>query len=174
MVKKLLKKHLPHTDTVKAHKYLKMFGNLLHNHDLWHFRRTSPANAVSVGLFCALMPMPFQMILAALLAISFGVNLPISVLLVWLTNPFTIPPVFAFTYWVGTKLLEIPMISFNIELSWEWISTQFSQIWQPLLFGSVVCGLIAAILGNILVRIIWRISVARRWKLRIHGRNNRK
>jgi len=58
---------------------------------------------MAVGLFCAFVPLPIQMLLAAAAAIIFRVNLPISVGLVWITNPVTIPPMFYFCYKVGTR-----------------------------------------------------------------------
>ena len=42
---------------------------------------------MAVGLFVALMPIPLQMAVAAAIAILVRSNLPISVSLVWLTNP---------------------------------------------------------------------------------------
>jgi uncharacterized protein (DUF2062 family) len=37
-----------------------------------------------VGLFCAFIPVPFQMLLAAPSAIIFSANLPVSIALVWI------------------------------------------------------------------------------------------
>jgi len=173
MPKDFIKRYLPEPHKIKDHKHLRIFGDLIHNQNLWHLNRTSVPIAMSVGLFSALIPIPFQMILAAFLAILFHANLPLSVVLVWLTNPITMPPIFYFTYKIGALLLQIPPRPFHIELSWEWISTQLGLIWQPLLLGSFLCAVIAAVLGNILVRIVWRVSVARRWRSRSNDRIKR-
>ena len=131
------------------------------------------AGAVAVGLFWAFAPMPFQMIPAAACAIWFRVNLPISVTLVWLTNPLTIPPVFYFNYKLGTWLLQRPVkdVTFDIsdttfELSWNWITHEFGYIWQPLLLGSFVVATLAALTGYWGMRAFWRLNVVRAWEAR--------
>ena len=85
---------MPDHKKIRDHKHLRIFGKLLHNPSLWHMNRHSVAKAFAVGLFFAWVPVPFQMVLGAGGAILFHANLPLSVVLVWLTNPFTMPPMF--------------------------------------------------------------------------------
>jgi len=141
-------------------------GKYLREPELWHLHRRSVSGAVFIGLFCAYLPIPFQSLLAALLAIATRCNLPLSVSLVWITNPITIPPMFYFAYRLGAWLLGIEVEVASINLSWEWVSGQFSVIAKPLLLGSLVCGWVAGITGYIFVRVSWRLHVLQRWQER--------
>lgn len=174
MPRKLFKKYLPHPREVKNHKYLKMFGSLLHSPDLWHFSRHSIAKAFAVGLFVAWVPMPFQMVLSAGLAILFCANLPVSVALVWLTNPFTMPPMFYGAYKLGTFILGLGEVPFDMELSFEWLLHGSLLIWKPFLLGCLVAGTTSSFLGYFGIQIFWRWAVMRRWKARKHGKASRK
>ncbi len=167
MPKRLIKRFLPHHEKMRNHKHLKMFGTLLHDANLWHLNRHSAAGGFAVGLFMAFVPLPFQMVMAAGAAILFRVNLPLSVALVWLTNPITIPPVFFFAYLVGTWVLGTPPQAESFHFSLEWLeSGGLNHIWTPLLVGSLICGSISALLGYSLVLWIWRWRVIEKWKLR--------
>ena len=73
------------------------------------------------------------MVLAAGLAILVRVNLPISVALVWVTNPLTMPPMFYFAYYVGVHLLGMPPVDFELSFSWEWLRSVMSTIGTPFL-----------------------------------------
>ena len=106
MLKKLIQRYTPKPDTLKNHKHLKIFGDLLHDANLWHLNRRSAAGAFAVGLFMCWIPLPSQMIMAAGLAVLFRVNLPISVALVWVSNPVTMPPMFYFAYLIGAFCLQ--------------------------------------------------------------------
>jgi uncharacterized protein (DUF2062 family) len=93
-------------------------------------------------------------------------NLPISIGLVWISNPITIPPIFYFTYKVGTVILDTPIREFEIELSVDWALTELSAIWQPLLLGSLICAIIFSALGFIGIRLFWRFHVISNWNKR--------
>jgi hypothetical protein len=128
---------------------------------------------MAVGLFMAFVPIPFQMIPAAAFAIWFRVNLPISVTLVWLTNPLTMPPLFYFNYKLGTWILQRPVkdVTFAIsdttfELSWTWITQEFASIWQPFLLGSLIVASLSALAGYWGTRAFWRLHVVRAWETR--------
>ena len=49
----------------------------------------------------AFLPVPFQMVLAALGALWRRVNLPLAVALICITNPLTMAPAFYLCYKVG-------------------------------------------------------------------------
>lgn len=166
MPKKFLKRFTPKPETLKAHPHLRHFGETLHNPNLWHLNRRSAAGAVAVGLFCAWMPIPFQMILAAAIAIIFSVNLPLSVSLVWLSNPLTMGPLFYGAYRLGAFIMHLPVQKFHFELSFSWLSQTFETIAPPLFLGALLLGSMSAFLGYFLFRAFWRFTVTKKWQRR--------
>ena len=169
MPRKLINRYFPSPETIRDHKHLRCFGTLLHNPGLWHLNRHSVARAFAVGIFCAFMPIPFQMLLAAAMAIAVRCNIPVSVALVWLTNPVTMPPVFYLCYKVGAWLLSRPVEPFDFEPSLEWVVNSMLQIWQPFLLGCFVLGILFALLGWCAIHITWRLMVVSRWRARRRG-----
>ncbi|KHD11475.1 hypothetical protein PN36_18570 [Candidatus Thiomargarita nelsonii] len=166
-MKKFFKHSLPHISLFKSHPNLnKFFGKLLHDPNLWHLNRHSLAGGMAVGLFVAFVPFPGQMLLAAGLAILFSVNLPLSVSLVWVTNPITIPPAFYLAYKLGAMLLGLPTQAIELDFSPEWVFHTLANIWQPLLLGCFVLGAISALIGYWLVIFLWRLQVTRLWQIR--------
>jgi uncharacterized protein (DUF2062 family) len=128
---------------------------------------------VFTGLFCAFLPVPGQMLIAGGIAIAARCNLPLSVALVWITNPITIPPIFFFTYKLGAWLLDWEIIVHEFVPTFAWLAQQVSQIWQPLLLGSLLCGWVAGVSGFVLTRVAWRMHVVRRWRARRGRRSER-
>jgi len=157
---------MPDHDTVKNHKHLQIFGKLLHSPNLFHLNRRSVSGSFANGLFMAFMPVPFQMVLAAAGAIIFSVNLPLSIALVWITNPLTIPPIFYGAYKVGAWIMGTNAGEFNFELSYDWLMTGLSEIWQPFLLGCLVCGVTAGALGYLSIRLFWRYHIIKEWRKR--------
>jgi uncharacterized protein (DUF2062 family) len=167
MPKRLIKRFLPKHDKVRDHKHLRFFGKLLQDPNLFHLNRHSASGGFAVGLFFAYIPLPLQMVMAAAAAILFRVNLPISVALVWITNPITIPPMFYFAYWVGTQILGTPPQAESFHLSMEWVQQGgLNDIFIPLLLGSLICATVSAVIGYCVVLWFWRWRVIERWKLR--------
>lgn len=173
MPRNLIKRYMPDHKKIRDHKHLKFLGALLHDPNILHLNRRSVAGAFSVGFFMAFVPVPFQMVLAAIGAIIVRVNLPISVALVWITNPLTMPPIFYGAYKVGTWILDRPIQKVHFELSTEWLMNELSTIWEPFLLGCLVCGVSFALLGNVFIRLFWRIHVGRSWRKRRQHRENK-
>ncbi len=174
MPRKLLQRYTPDADTVRNHRHLRWLSRFLADPNLFHMNRRSVAGAFSVGLFWAAIPIPFQMIAAALTAILVRVNLPISVALVWLTNPVTMPPVFYFNYLVGTWILGRPKDVGEFHMTLEWIGSQLHAIWLPLYVGSAVVGVVAGLLGYVIVRGLWRWHLVRHYQARRRRRAARR
>ena len=163
---------MPDHRKVKEHNHLRIFGALLHADGLWHLNRRSISGAFAVGLFMAWVPLPFQMVIAAAAAIFFSVNLPVSVGLVWISNPLTMPPLFMFAYWVGASVLGSPPLTVEFDLTMEWLQSILPQIWEPLLLGCLINGVISALLGYFGMRTFWIWHVRRRWNHRVTLRKN--
>ena len=166
MPKKVIKRIMPDHHTIKSNKHLKIFGDLLHNANLWHLNRRSVAKAFAVGLFFAFIPVPFQMFLAAGTAIIVHSNLPLSIGLVWITNPLTMPAIFYGCYVVGTWVVGAQEQAFNFEASWQWVVDSLQTIGPAFLVGCGVLAVAFAVIGYFGIQVLWRYSVAKEWKKR--------
>lgn len=155
MPRKFLKRFMPDPHEIKNNKFLSLFGSLLHEPNLWHMNRRSMAGAFMVGLFFAWWPVPFQMVLAAGGAILLRTNLPMSVAVVWITNPVTMPAMFYFAYVVGTWVIGAPEMAFSVELSMEWLMNELSLIWKPFLTGCLILGVISSAVGYFVINYLW-------------------
>ncbi len=161
MPRKLIKRLLPHHSEVKKHKYLKHLGSHLHDPNLWHLNRHSVSKAVAAGLFIMYIPLPFQMLLAAIVAIWWRVNLPIAVAVVWISNPITMPAMYYAAYRLGAWVMGISPQNLEFEASFEWLAQSLNGVMEPLLLGSLLTGTILAILGYLSIQLLWRIMVVR-------------
>ncbi len=111
--------------------------------------------------------MPSQMIASAITAILFRANLPISVALVWISNPLTMGPIFYFNYVVGTLILgQDANENLTFELSWDWIVNVLGELWVPLYLGSAIVGLVLGLISYIAVKVLWRHHVIKNWTTR--------
>ncbi|MDO6461677.1 DUF2062 domain-containing protein [Granulosicoccaceae sp. 1_MG-2023] len=170
MPRKLLKKYASTLDGLRHSPYLAFLGARIHDPGLWHLNRRSVSGAVAVGLFMCWVPFPFQMVIAAFLAMLFKVNLPISAALVWTTNPVTIPPMFYAAYRLGASVIGEHPISPELRFGPRWIMEKLSEIWLPLTLGSLMFAVVSSLLGFLAVRLFWRIILIRQWQARRHGR----
>jgi len=146
--------------------YLRPFRALLAHPTFFAVNRRSVAGAVWIGLLIGLLPLPGQTIAALLVAILLRVNLAIAGLTVWVTNPFTIVPVFYSEYRLGALILNEPLQPFTIELSWDWLTGGLLEVWKPLLLGSFISATVVASLGYVAVSVTWRGLVMMRYRSR--------
>lgn len=159
MPKTRLRKILPTHEKIKSQKFLKIFGKLLDKKDLWSLSRKKVLGAVFIGIFVACLPMPLQMVLATFLAIIFSVNLPLSFALIFISNPFTMPPLFYFEYHIG-KLLIKP--SNPIEFDFESMYDNFGEIALSLWSGAIVVGIFSSVVCVVVVNFLWIYSVRKK------------
>ncbi len=93
-------------------------------------------------------------------------NVPISIALIWISNPITMPPMFYATYKLGTWILDEPNRVSTIELSLDWLSEQLLLVWQPLLLGPLITGITIGLLAYTTTRLYWRWRVSKNWSER--------
>lgn len=142
---------------------MQFLGKRLHDPNIWHINRRSTSGAFALGLFCAFLPIPTQMAVAAIGAVAFRVNILISVALVWITNPITIPPIYYYCYRIGLWILGQEPVHWKLTWSWEMLD-ELKGIWEPLLVGCMTVSVISSIVGFITVRLLWRYSILQRIK----------
>ena len=170
MPKKWIQRMLLRRDA-RAHTRLGVFGNLLDKENLWHINRRSVATAFAIGSFCAFIPAPFQMLIAALAAIVLRGNVAIAALLVWITNPLTMGPIFYTCYRIGQTILGTSFVPFEYEMSLAWLADGLSQVWQPLLLGCLLAGSVSALASYTSVRLLWRLQIISQISQRQKRRN---
>ncbi|WP_110664896.1 DUF2062 domain-containing protein [Salinicola halophilus] len=173
MSRRWLQRFIPTREKLQHARSLRFMRHWLDDPALWVLTRRSVAGACTVGLFAAMLPIPFQMVLAAVGAYGFRGNLPLSVSLVWLTNPLTMPVIFYFNYRVGAWLLDYPAREVPQHISTAWIADQMTHLVVPLYVGSIVVGLLLALSSNVIVRLVWRWQIARSWRRRARRRQRR-
>ena len=165
MIKNVIKRFFPKLDTVKEEKILKIFGPAVLQPNLWHINKKSVSRGFAIGAFCAFLPIPGQMILAAFLSITFAANIPISLVLTWITNPITFTPIFYFAYKIG-KIIFDGRIAYDVDEKEIDILSNIMYIWEPLLLGSIVLSITGSIVAYIIIRVYWRYYVIKIWSKR--------
>jgi len=172
--RKYFRKYLPTHDSIRSHKHFARLGRFLHHPNLWHLNRHSVSGGVAIGMFCGLIPGPFQMLGAALMAIPCRVNLPVALITTLYTNPFTIVPLYLVAYWIGSHIvggsngMTAPP-EFSLAHTGDWVHALVDwslALGKPLVVGLVTLALLLAALGWIVVQVAWRAWVIVQWRRR--------
>ena len=133
---------------------------------VWHLNRRSVSGGVAVGLFVSWIPVPLQMLLAAVLAAILRVHVPVSVVMVWFTNPLTFAPLLYAAWRSGSMILGRPVLAEPLTFSTNSILVSAGHAWPMLLTGMFFCASISAVLGFCITMLAWRINAIRRWRNR--------
>lgn len=160
MPRRFFRKFALKRDAFHGRWYLAPFGHLLHDPNLWGIRRRTVVPAFSLGIFLACLPVPGQTLIAALLALAMRINIPVAALTTLISNPLTMGPIYYFEYRIGQRLLGTPPQPFAFEFSLDWLTGSFLAVWQPLVLGSLLLGLLAAALAYAGLDLLWRASLA--------------
>jgi uncharacterized protein len=165
-MRKIFNRFLPDTESLKNHPRLRGLKHLFEDPNLWHLNRRSVSKAFAIGLFAAWVPSLGQMFMAASGAIWFRANLPISVVLVLITNPLTFAPMFYFAYLIGVWVLQTPGQFDAVSFDLNEIASILAEVWQPFLLGCLIIASVSAAVGYAAVWLYWRHSVIKRWQKR--------
>lgn len=174
-MRKIFKRFLPHHESVHGNRWLRPFAGTLLHPRLWHLNRHSAAGGIAVGLFCGLIPGPFQMLGAAICCVFLRVNLPLALFTTLYTNPFTIVPLYLVAFELGRLVLgdgsatfvSPPEFDGGQLLSWvEAMAHWALALGKPLGVGLVLLAALLAASGYAIVRAGWRYYLVRAWHAR--------
>jgi uncharacterized protein (DUF2062 family) len=142
--------------------------------ELWRFTRRSVPRGVALGLFAAFIVPVGQIFLAAFLALPARANVPLSALVTFVTNPFTLPFWLVVANRVGGFILKIDQATVNTAMageiergSWAQSFGWFLETAGVTAFGFVVLSIVTAALGYLISGWIWRWWVGRKHRARL-------
>ena len=118
---------------------------------------------VTLGIFIAFIPMPMQMALVLAFMPFFKFNVPLGLAMCWLSNPFTMPPMYYMEYMTGSFILGSEPL--NVEMTIEWFSKNIDNIFIDLYVGTLFYAVIVSFSAYWLVNHFWKSSVHRDKKL---------
>ena len=178
--KKRLKDLLPTPEKVLESRTLKLFAPQLADPRLWHFNRHSLNKAVYIGVLSAFFPLPGQMLLALIGSLIFRANVPMALGLTWITNPLTSLPIFYAGYYIGAKILDVPMISLRLigrmiaDFSlWvlsdganPFITYQGTVSIAAFCIGVTILAVLTSIICGLAFKAVWRYRTVASWQKR--------
>lgn len=142
----------------------------LDGHDLFSFNRNPLAKGIAIGLFCGLIPGPLQILGGLFLCSILRGNVIAAAVATFYTNPFTIVPLYALAYQIGSFLIpnspplppwDSSLGTFNALVVW------FKALGWPLVVGLPTMGLLFASWGYAITQILWlRPVIARARRMR--------
>lgn len=145
---------------------------------LWVPCRDTVAAGLSIGLFFSMMPVPFQMFIAALIAMLFRANIPFAAAACWVTNPFTQVPVWLAQFRLGEWLrhsasVKMPRFLSNVEFQLPGAGTLNAA---SFVLGFISSGVILALVAWPLVHLFslyfpHYLPISRKHRSHGHGRS---
>ncbi len=173
-MRRVVRRWLPDREVIRGNRWLAPFQNSLLHPRLWHLNRRSAAGGVALGLFCGLVPGPFQMLSAALGALAFRVNLPLALILTLYTNPFTIVPLYLVAFEIGRWLLGADALfiappEMGDEGLRAWVAALAGwagDLGRPLAIGLLALASLLAATGYAVTRAVWAAWLVREWRRR--------
>ncbi len=138
----------------------------------------SIAIGAAIGIFIAFTPtIGIQSVIAAIVAFIVRVSKPAAIIPVWISNPFTMVPIFAFTYWVGAwfwpgqTISDLPAVLHAILDNPETTFLQQTRemlnlggaLFGPLWIGGILVGAVAGAITYPIVK--WAVVAYKRHRL---------
>ncbi len=157
MPKKYFRRIAPSPETIRRLKFPTRFAHLLHDPNLWHINRHSVARAFGLGLFAAFLPIPLQSPIAIVLSLWLRSNLPLTVLMVLITNPLTMVPIELAAYGLGQWVVPGEYHPLPTPFEWGWVWNNLSSIGLPLVVGHFMLSILGGLLGYYGIQGFWRI-----------------
>mgnify|MGYP003971818525 FL=1 len=156
---------LPRRSNIHRYPVLKWFSGMARRRVfLWSFRSREMVTALFLGLIVAFMPLVgIQMLIVFFLALWFRANLPVIVALQWVSNPFTMGPIYFADYQIGLAMMELFSIAPEpnplLQPDYDWAHFELRDLgalldtFPPMMLGGLALG---SFIGLV-------VSVAYKW-----------
>lgn len=134
--------------------------------NFWHLNRYSVAAGIASGVFAAFIPLPIQMLCAAMIAIMVRGNILLAIAATWITNPFTFIPINVFLFKVGTLATNTPSVNPSeityVDFEWANLLETLERFWlwlqkmgKPFLVGTLIVSISVSSTVFILIYGLW-------------------
>ena len=153
-------RYLKHPRRLKGNSLLRWFSRHFLDKRVWKPTQHTLAGGVAIGCFVTVQLIPVQMPLAVLLSAAFRVNIPIALILCWLSNPATLVPIGVGEYQLGHWILERigdPGTTWIAAIEHENLAKALAYA-RYMYTGGLVVGTVLAPLGYCLAWALWAIG----------------
>jgi uncharacterized protein (DUF2062 family) len=150
----------PSREQLEANPWLRRLAPYLADPKLWCWSRRGVAMGVAIGLFIGFLIPVAQILLAAAAAVVLRANVPIAAAGTFVTNPFTVPPIYYGAYQLGawaTGTSGTAAVSWTDPFS---IMESLGSIGLPLFTGLAITACFAAAASYLLISQVWIWHVA--------------
>jgi uncharacterized protein (DUF2062 family) len=180
--KKRLRRWLPTAETLEQTWGFGWLSHYLREHPrLWVLHRRGVALGVALGIGIGVFPVPLQMPVAMVLAVALRANVAAAAAATWLTNPFTMAPIWALAAFLGSFVVPKapPGAVVPVPVEWEWSdplswpAALWEQVtsWGPaLLAGFPLAGLVLGCTAYLVVYFGWALLIRREQRRRAFRR----
>lgn len=176
--KKRLRRWLPTAQALEQTRGFTWLGRYLREHPrLWVLHRRGVALGVALGIGIGVFPVPLQMPAAMLAAVALRANVAAAAAATWLTNPFTMAPIWAFAAFLGSFVVpRAPpgaVVPAPVHWTWSdplsWPGALWEQVtsWGPaLLAGFPLAGIVLGVAAYLVVYWGWMVLIWREQRRR--------
>lgn len=169
-MKYFFKRVLPAPEKLRKGRILGPLLKRIGNPRIWMVNRRSIAGGVAAGLFFGSLPIPIQIPCAVCVAVMMRFNAPVAAFATLFSNPITMPAIFYFNYRIGIWLFNhcygYTAVS-HVKITRDSLLNMGGHILVPLYSGSIIVGIILAVLGYTIVLTSWRWSLINHRKQRL-------
>jgi len=156
-------------------RWLRPIAHVVLRPDLWRFHRRSVPRGVAVGLVIGIFLMipGLQIIGAILVSLPFRANVPLAVVMTFLSNPLTTPFILLSSIGVGNALLGLhadistlqQLYTHHAGLS-AYLGWFLSDAAPALFAGLAIISTVAALVGYFIASLLWQWWIRHKWRHR--------
>ena len=159
---------LPRRSNIHRYPVLKWFSKFAYERSyLWSFRSKTIVPALFWGVWVAMLPIVgLQMLVVFFLALLVRANLPVIIALQWISNPFSMGPIYFADYQIGMIFLRLIGIDYErnklLSADYNWAEFSWADLkdlldtFPPMFVGGSVIGISLGVVSVFLYKVVSR------------------